>query len=153
EYSLWTRDPERAVLPACRELGIGFVAFSPLGRGFFGSAIRDTSTLAANDVRRKLPRFETGNLERNLNLYAQLEAMAAAHRCTTAQLALVWILAKEPIVVPIPGTKRQRYIEENVAAEALTLTEEDMRALNDTFHLGVAAGMRYPEESMRLLET
>src|SRR5262249_45072862 len=142
EYSLWTRDPERAVLPACRELGIGFVAFSPLGRGFFGSAIRDTSTLAGSDVRRQLPRLAAGNPRRHLNLYAQLESMAAAKRCTTAQLALAWILAKDPIVVPIPGTKRQRYIEENVAAEALTLTEEDMRALNDTFHLGVAAGMR-----------
>src|SRR5262249_47365092 len=153
EYSLWTRDPERAVLPACRELGIGFVAFSPLGRGFFGSAIRDTSTLAANDVRRKLPRFETGKLERNRNFYAQLESMSDAKPCTTSPLSIAWFLAKDPIVVTIPGTKRQRYIEENVAAEALTLTEEDMRALNDTFHLGVAAGMRYPEESMRLLET
>jgi aryl-alcohol dehydrogenase-like predicted oxidoreductase len=153
EYSLWTRDPERAVLPACRELGIGFVAFSPLGRGFFGSAIRDTSTLAANDVRRKLPRFERENLQRNLTLYERLESMAAARRCTTAQLALAWMLAMDPNVVPIPGTKRQRYIEENVAAEAITLSADDMRALDDTFPLGVAAGTRYPEESMRLLET
>src|SRR5438552_1589235 len=149
EYSLWTRDPERAVLPACRELGIGFVAFSPLGRGFFGSAIRDTTTLAANDVRRKLPRFEGENLQRNLHLYERLEAMAAAKRCTTAQLALAWMLAMDPNVVPIPGTKRQRYIEENVAAEAITLSDEDMHALNDTFPPGVAAGTRYPEESMR----
>src|SRR5262245_29029535 len=153
EYSLWTRDPERAVLPACRELGIGFVAFSPLGRGFFGSAIRDTSALAANDVRRKLPRFETGNLERNLDLYARLESIAAAKRCTTAQLALAWMLAENPIVVPIPGTKRQRYLEENVAAERLSLTADEMQALNDAFPAGAAAGTRYPEDSMRLLET
>jgi aryl-alcohol dehydrogenase-like predicted oxidoreductase len=153
EYSLWTRDPERAVLPACRELGIGFVAFSPLGRGFFGAAIRDTSRLASNDVRRKLPRFESGNLERNLSLYERLESTAAAKRCTTAQLALAWMLTMDPLVVPIPGTKRQRYLEENVAAEAITLSDADMRALNDTFPPGVAAGTRYPEESMRLLET
>jgi len=153
EYSLWTRDPERAVLPACRELGIGFVAFSPLGRGFFGGAIRDTSTLASNDVRRKLPRFEGGNLQRNLSLYERLESMAAAKRCTTAQLALAWMLRMDPIVVPIPGTKRQRYLEENAAAEATALTDDEMHALNDTFPPGVAAGTRYPEESMRLLET
>jgi len=152
EYSLWTRDPERAVLPACRELGIGFVAFSPLGRGFFGSAIRDTSTLAANDVRRKLPRFENENLQRNLSLYERLESMAAAKGCTTAQLALAWMLAMDPNVVPIPGTKRQRYIEENVAAEAITLTNEEMKALNDAFPAGAAAGTRYPAESMKLLE-
>jgi len=153
EYSLWTRDPERAVFPVCRELGIGFVAFSPLGRGFFGSAIRDRSALAANDVRRKLPRFEADNLQRNLTLYERLESMAAAKRCTTAQLALAWMLAMDPNVVPIPGTKRQRYIEENVAAEGLTLSADDMRALNDAFPAGAAAGTRYPEESMRLLET
>jgi aryl-alcohol dehydrogenase-like predicted oxidoreductase len=153
EYSLWTRDPERAVLPACRELGIGFVAFSPLGRGFFGRAIRETSTLASNDVRRKLPRFEDGNLQRNLSLYERLAAMAAAKRCTTAQLALAWMLAMDPIVVPIPGTKRQRYLEENAAAEAIALTDDERRALDDTFPPGVAAGTRYPEESMRLLET
>ncbi len=152
EYSLWTRDPERAVLPACRELGIGFVAFSPLGRGFFGSAIRDTSALAANDVRRKLPRFESENLQRNQRLYERLESMAAAKCCTTAQLALAWMLAKDPIVVPIPGTKRQRYIEENVAAEAIALGADDMRALDETFPPGVAAGTRYPAESMKLLE-
>src|SRR5215510_8730492 len=142
EYSLWTRDPERAVLPVCRELGIGFVPFSPLGRGFFGSAIRDTSTLAANDVRRKLPRFESGNLERNLDLYARLESIAATKRCTTAQLALAWMLAENPIVVPIPGTKRQRYLEENVAAERLSLTADEMQALNDAFPAGAAAGTR-----------
>jgi aryl-alcohol dehydrogenase-like predicted oxidoreductase len=152
EYSLWTRDPERAVLPACRELGIGFVAFSPLGRGFFGSAIRDTTTLAANDVRRKMPRFESTNLQHNLSLFARLESMATAKRCTTAQLALAWMLAQDPIVVPIPGTKRQRYIEENVAAEAIALSDEEMHALNDMFPPGIAAGTRYPEGSMRLLE-
>ena len=153
EYSLWTREPERSVFPVCRELGIGFVAFSPLGRGFFGSAIRDTQQLAPNDVRRKLPRFERDNLQRNLTLYDRLDAVAHAKGCTTAQLALAWILAANADVVPIPGTKRRRYLEENVEAAAIALTPEDVAALEAAFPIGVAAGTRYPAESMRLLET
>jgi aryl-alcohol dehydrogenase-like predicted oxidoreductase len=153
EYSLWTREPERSVFPVCRELGIGFVAFSPLGRGFFGSAIRDTQQLAPNDVRRKLPRFEGDNLQRNLTLYDQLDAVAHARGCTTAQLALAWILASNADVVPIPGTKRRRYLEENVEAAAIALTREDIAALEVAFPIGAAAGTRYPAESMRLLET
>jgi len=153
EYSLWTREPERSVFPVCRELGIGFVAFSPLGRGFFGSAIRDTQQLAPNDVRRKLPRFEGDNLQRNLTLYDQLDAVAHAKGCTTAQLALAWILASNADVVPIPGTKRRRYLEENVEAAAIALTREDIAALEAAFPIGAAAGTRYPAESMRLLET
>jgi aryl-alcohol dehydrogenase-like predicted oxidoreductase len=153
EYSLWTREPERSVFPVCRELGIGFVAFSPLGRGFFGSAIRDTQQLAPNDVRRKLPRFEGDNLQRNLTLYDQLDAVAHARGCTTAQLALAWILASNADVVPIPGTKRRRYLEENVEAAAIALTREDIAALEAAFPIGAAAGTRYPAESMRLLET
>jgi len=153
EYSLWTREPERSVFPVCRELGIGFVAFSPLGRGFFGSAIRDTQQLAPNDVRRKLPRFEGDNLQRNLTLYDQLDAVAHARGCTTAQLALAWILASNADVVPIPGTKRRPYLEENVEAAAIALTREDIAALEAAFPIGAAAGTRYPAESMRLLET
>jgi aryl-alcohol dehydrogenase-like predicted oxidoreductase len=153
EYSLWTREPERTVFPVCRELGIGFVAFSPLGRGFFGHAIRDTATLSSKDVRRKLPRFEGDNLQRNLALYERLEAMAQARGCTTAQLALAWILAKGDDLVPIPGTKQRRNLEENAAAADLTLTHADVAALDDAFPIGAAVGTRYPADSMRLLET
>ena len=152
EYSLWTRDPERAVFPACRELGIGFVAFSPLGRGFFARAIRDTGQLTPNDVRLKLPRFEGDNLQRNLALYGQIEAIAHAKGCTTAQLAIAWVLATGEHIVPIPGTKRQRYLEENVAAAAVALTAAEKDALDEAFPAGAAAGSRYPADSMRLLE-
>ena len=153
EYSLWTREPEAAVFPACRELGIGFVAFSPLGRGFFGRAVRDTAALAANDVRRKLPRFDSGNLQRNLSLYEQLDAMATLKGCTTAQLALAWILAKGEHIVPIPGTKQRRYLEQNVEAASIALSAADVAALDAAFPIGAAAGTRYPADSMRLLET
>ena len=151
EYSLWTRDPERAVLPACRELGIGFVPFSPLGRGFLTGTVTDTGTLADNDVRRKLPRFEPENFRKNRTLTDRLTAMARAKNCSAAQLALAWLLAKGSDIVPIPGTKRRTYLEENIAAANLTI--DDVSALDDTFPPGVAAGTRYPEESMRLLET
>jgi aryl-alcohol dehydrogenase-like predicted oxidoreductase len=153
EYSLWTRGPERAVLPACRELGIGFVAFSPLGRGFFGRAIRDAGQLAGNDVRRRLPRFEGENLQRNLHLYDRLDSLAREKRCSTAQLAIAWTLAQGLDIVPIPGTKQRRYLEENVGAAGVTLTKEDLNALAGVFPVDVAAGTRYPAESMRLLET
>jgi aryl-alcohol dehydrogenase-like predicted oxidoreductase len=153
EYSLWTREPERTVFAVCRELGIGFVPFSPLGRGFFGSAITDLQHLASNDVRRKLPRFEGDNLRRNLDLFGRLEQVARSKPCTTAQLALAWILAKRDDLVPIPGTKRRRYLEENVEATTLSLTSDDVAALDEAFPVGVAAGARYPLEGMRLLET
>jgi aryl-alcohol dehydrogenase-like predicted oxidoreductase len=153
EYSLWTREPEETVLPACRELGIGFVPFSPLGRGFFGRAIRAAGDLATNDVRRKLPRFEKENLDRNLALFDRFEAMARARGCTTAQLALAWLLAKGQDIVPIPGTKRRSYLEENVGAATLALARDDVAALDSVFPIGAAAGARYPTDSMRLLET
>src|SRR4029453_4371499 len=153
EYSLWTRDPERAVLPVCRELGIGLVAFSPLGRGFFGGAVRDAAQLAPNDARRRLPRFEAANLARNLALYERLGEIARTTGYTTAQLAIAWTLAKGDDIVPIPGTKRQRYIEENVEAAAKPLDRAVVAALDDAFPIGAAAGTRYPAESMRLLET
>jgi aryl-alcohol dehydrogenase-like predicted oxidoreductase len=153
EYSLWTRDPERTVFPVCRELGIGFVAFSPIGRGFFASAIRSTGQLATTDVRRYLPRFDGENLQRNLSLYQRLESMARDKGCTTAQLALAWLLAMGEDLVPIPGTKRRRHLEENVEAATLSLTTGEMAALDDAFPVGAAAGTRYPADSMRLLET
>ena len=153
EYSLWTREPERTVFATCRELGIGLVAFSPLGRGFFGHALRDTAQLAANDVRRKLPRFEGDNLQRNLSLYERLEEIARAKGCTTAQLALAWILAKGEDIVPIPGTKQRRYLEQNVEAASIALTSAEIAALEAAFPIGAAAGTRYPADSMRLLET
>jgi aryl-alcohol dehydrogenase-like predicted oxidoreductase len=153
EYSLWTREPERTVLPTCRELGIGFVPFSPLGRGFFASAITSTEALATNDVRRKMPRFEEQNLRRNLDLFNRLEQMARAKQCSTAQLALAWLLAKGDDIVPIPGTKRRKYLEENVAAAAIALTRADVAGLDEAFPIGAAAGTRYPADSMRLLET
>jgi aryl-alcohol dehydrogenase-like predicted oxidoreductase len=153
EYSLWTRVLEQSVLTACRELGIGVVAFSPLGRGFFGSAIRDTALLEGNDVRKKMPRFEGANLQKNLQLFDRLQEMAGAKGCTTAQLAIAWLLSKGKDIIPIPGTKRQKYLEENAAAAALPLTEAEMATLDRAFPVDVAAGLRYPEESMRLLET
>jgi len=153
EYSLWSRDPERAVLPACRELGIGFVAFSPLGRGFLSGAVKDAERFAPNDVRRKLPRFQNGNLQKNVTLVEQLEAAARRKGCSASQLALAWLLAKGPDIVPIPGTKRQRYLEENVEAARLSLNAEEIAALDRIFEVGAAAGTRYPAESMRLLET
>ena len=153
EYSLWTREPEQTVLPTCRELGIGFVPFSPLGRGFFASPMTSTDTLEGNDVRRKMPRFEDQNLQRNRDLFSRLETMARAKRCSTAQLALAWLLAKGDDIVPIPGTKRQKYLEENVAAATLDLTRDEAAALDEAFPIGAAAGTRYPADSMRLLET
>ena len=153
EYSLWTREPERTVLPVCRELGIGFVPFSPLGRGFLTGAVRDAARFEHNDSRRKLPRFQPENLEQNLRLVERLEAVARAKNCSPPQLALAWVLAKGGHIVPIPGTKRRRYLEENAGAANVTLTAADVAALDEAFPIGVAAGTRYPAESMRLLET
>jgi aryl-alcohol dehydrogenase-like predicted oxidoreductase len=153
EYSLWTRDPERTALPACRELGIGFVAFSPLGRGFLSGAVKDVQSFEPNDVRRRLPRFQSENVQKNIALVERLEETARAKRCAPSQLALAWLLAKGPDIVPIPGTKRRRYVEENVAADDLELTAQEVAALDEAFPIDVAAGTRYPAESMRLLES
>jgi len=151
EYSLWTRDPERAVLPVCRELGIGFVAFSPLGRGFLTATVKNLDGLESNDVRRKLPRFEDGNLETNIALVERLETAARKKGCSAAQLALAWLLAKGPDIVPIPGTKRRRYLETNAAADDVVLSAEELSALDAVFPIDAAAGTRYGAESMRLL--
>jgi aryl-alcohol dehydrogenase-like predicted oxidoreductase len=152
EYSLWTREPEDRVLPVCRELGIGFVPFSPLGRGFFAGAVRDAAAIPAGDVRRGLPRFQSGNIERNLTVLERFETLARAKGCTPPQLALAWVLAKGRDIVPIPGTKRQRYVEENAAAAALTLSAAEIADLHALFPIGGAAGTRYPAESMKLLD-
>jgi aryl-alcohol dehydrogenase-like predicted oxidoreductase len=153
EYSLWTREPETSVLTVCRELGIGFVPFSPLGRGFLTGTVADPSAFSDKDVRRKMPRFEPDNLRTNATLAERLDEQARAKGCTAAQLALAWILAKGADIVPIPGTKRRRYLEENAAAADLRLTAAEMAALDEAFPIGAAAGTRYPADSMRLLET
>jgi aryl-alcohol dehydrogenase-like predicted oxidoreductase len=153
EYSLWTRDPEGAVLPVCRTLGIGFVPFSPLGRGFLSGAVRDTGALESNDVRRKLPRFQPENFDRNLELLRPLEQIARTKGCSPAQVALAWVLSRGPDIVPIPGTKRRRYLEDNVAASDLVLGAQEIATLDEAFLPGSAAGTRYGAEAMRLLET
>jgi aryl-alcohol dehydrogenase-like predicted oxidoreductase len=152
EYSLWTREPEVHVLPACRELGIGFVPFSPLGRGFFAGAVRDAATIPAGDVRGTLPRFQSGNIERNVTVLERFEAIAREKGCTAPQLALAWILAKGRDIVPIPGTKRRRYLEDNAAAAGIALTPAEVADLEALFPIGSAAGTRYPVESMKLLD-
>jgi aryl-alcohol dehydrogenase-like predicted oxidoreductase len=149
EYSLWSRDVEAEILPACRELGIGFVPYSPLGRGFLSGEITGLEALADNDRRRGHPRFAAENLERNVGLLATLRELAAARRCTPAQIALAWLLAQSEDLVPIPGTKRRRYLEENAAAVDVALEPADLEALDAAFPQGVAAGERYAAGAMR----
>jgi len=153
EYSLWSRVPERAVIPVCRELGIGFVPFSPLGRGFLTGAVTNVEGLAPNDVRRGLPRFQGDNLQRNVQLLQPLERLARQKQCSLPQLALAWLLAKGGDIVPIPGTKRVRYLEANAAAADIALSPEDVAALDEAFPVGSASGERSPPASMALLET
>ncbi len=145
EYSLWTRDPEARVLPLARELGIGFVAYSPLGRAALTGTIRSIADLDERDFRRANPRFEDGNLERNLALVSRIEELAAEKGVTASQLSLAWVLAQGDDIVPIPGTKRVRYLEENAAATGIALTTDDLRRLGDAFPLGAAAGDRYAD--------
>jgi aryl-alcohol dehydrogenase-like predicted oxidoreductase len=151
EYSLWTRDPEDEILPTCRELGIGFVAYSPLGRGFLTGHFKTFEDLAADDYRRFSPRFQGENFQKNLDLVKEVEEMARAKKCQPSQLALAWVLAQGDDIVPIPGTKRRKYLEENAAAADLKLTAEDLRRLSEVFPSGAASGMRYPEHMMNLI--
>jgi aryl-alcohol dehydrogenase-like predicted oxidoreductase len=151
EYSLWTRDPEQEILETCRELGIGFVAYSPLGRGFLAGQFKKFEDLGADDYRRFSPRFQGENFQKNLDLVKKVEEMAREKRCRASQLALGWVLAQGDDIIPIPGTKRRKYLEENAAAVELELTAEDLRRLNDVFPAGAAAGMRYPEQMMNLV--
>lgn len=149
EYSLWTRDPEDGVLATCRELGIGFVAYSPLGRGFLTGRIRRADDLSADDVRSRHPRFQEANFSRNLALVEHVELLARAKRCTPAQLALAWVLSQGKDIVPIPGTKRRRYLEENVGALDVRLTPEELRTVDRAIPRNSASGLRYPEAAMR----
>jgi len=149
EYSLWTRDPEASVLPACRELGVTFVAYSPLGRGMLAGAIDKKTELAANDFRRLSPRFQGDNLERNLRLVGAVRALAAAKGATPAQVALAWLLQQGKDIVPIPGTRRIRTLEENVAAASLKLSAEELSRLDRAMPPGAAAGDRYPPAGMK----
>ncbi|NLH47888.1 MAG: aldo/keto reductase [Myxococcales bacterium] len=149
EYSLFTRDPENEVLPVCRELGIGFVAFSPLGRGMLTGAFGKETALAENDFRRRAPRFQGANLEANLRLVEAVKELAKAKNATPSQIALAWLLSRGPDVLPIPGTKRIKYLEENVGALSLTLTVTDLAFLEAALPPGAAAGERFPAEGMK----
>ena len=151
EYSLWTRDHEKEVLPTCRELGIGFVAYSPLGRGFLTGRFTSPDDLPDDDVRRNHPRFQGENFHKNLALVGALRSVASAKGCTPAQLALAWLLAQGMDIVPIPGTKRRERLEENAAAADIALTDVDLRRLQEIAPPGVAAGDRYPERAMRAI--
>jgi aryl-alcohol dehydrogenase-like predicted oxidoreductase len=148
EYSLWTRDPEDGVLQTCRELGIGFVAYSPLGRGFLTGQIKTQDDLAPDDFRRHSPRFQGDNFWKNLKLVDHLTALAAQKGCAPSQLALAWVLSRGTDIVPIPGTKRRRWLEENAAAEAITLTPSELARIEAVAPHGVAAGARYPAHTM-----
>jgi len=152
EYSLWTRDPEDGVLPACRELGVGFVPFSPLGRGFLSGTVRSLNGLPENDFRRGVPRFAPENLEQNLRLVDQLIAVAKDKGCTPAQLALAWVLAQGAEIVPIPGTKRTKYLEENLAAVDLSLSAADLERIGRAMPKGAVAGERYSPASAALVD-
>jgi aryl-alcohol dehydrogenase-like predicted oxidoreductase len=147
EYSLWTRDVEDAILPTVRELGIGFVAYSPLGRGFLSGQIKSLDDLAENDFRRHNPRFQGENFQRNIDLVDRVEEIAREKSVTAGQLALAWVLAQGDDVVPIPGTKRVRYLEENAAAAGVELTPDDLARLEEAFPRGATAGDRYPNMS------
>jgi aryl-alcohol dehydrogenase-like predicted oxidoreductase len=149
EYSLWSRDPEQGALAACRRLGIGFVAYAPLGRGFLTGAFTRPDQFAPDDYRRTSPRFQGENFERNLRLVEKVKELAAQKGCTPGQLALAWVLAQGKDVVPIPGTKHPAYLEQNAQAVGVELTEKDLAELNAIFPLGAAAGERYPEAAMK----
>ena len=151
EYSLWTRDPEDEVLPLCRELGIGFVAYSPLGRGFLTGRFRTFEDLPEDDYRRNSPRFQGENFQRNLDLVGRVEEIARRKQCTPAQLALAWLLAQGTDIVPIPGTKQRRYLEENLGALGVELGASDLEAIDEVAPKGVAAGERYHEAGMRTI--
>jgi len=149
EYSLWSRDPEDEILPMVRELGIGFVAYSPLGRGFLTGRFRSIDDLPDDDYRRTSPRFQGQNFQKNLDLVGHIETVARQKRCTPSQLALAWLLARGEDIVPIPGTKRVNYLEENVGAIGVHLTADDLARIDAIAPRGVAAGLRYTEAGMR----
>ncbi|MDR4947391.1 aldo/keto reductase [Neobacillus cucumis] len=149
EYSLWSRDVEDEILPVCRELGIGFVPYSPLGRGFLTGQIQKFEDLAEDDYRRHSPRFQGENFQRNLDLAIKIKEIANEKGCQPSQLALAWLLAQGEDIVPIPGTKRIQYLEENIGALSITLTDSDLARINEVAPRGAAAGERYPEAGMK----
>jgi aryl-alcohol dehydrogenase-like predicted oxidoreductase len=151
EYSLWTRDPEDEILPLCRELGIGFVAYSPLGRGFLTGRFRTFEDLPEDDYRRNSPRFQGENFQKNLDLVERVEEIARRKQCTPAQLALAWLLAQGKHIVPIPGTKQRRYLEENIGAVDVQLTSADLEEIEEVAPKGAAVGDRYHEAGMRTI--
>jgi aryl-alcohol dehydrogenase-like predicted oxidoreductase len=151
EYSLWTRDPEAEILSVCRELGIGFVPYSPLGRGFLTGKIQKPEDLPQDDYRKSTPRFQGENFQRNLDLVKRVEEIAREKRCTPAQLALAWVLAQGEDIVPIPGTKRRKYLQENIGALEVDLTRKDLERIDQIAPKDAFAGSRYPEAMMKLL--
>ena len=151
EYSLWSRDPEGEILSTCRELGISFVAYSPLGRGFLTGRFKNTEELTNEDFRRNHPRFQGENFTRNLELVGRVEQLASSKGCKASQLALAWVLAQGDNIVPIPGTTRRAHLEDNIAALEVTLTPEDLARLNEAAPKGATAGDRYPERAMKVV--
>src|SRR5438046_3097481 len=151
EYSLWTRDPEEKILPVCRELGIGFVPYSPLGRGFLTGKIQKPEDLPDDDYRKTTPRFKAENFQRNLDLVERVSEIAREKCCTPAQLALAWVLAQGNDIVPIPGTKRRKYLQENIGALDVDLTNKDLERIDEVAPKDAFAGSRYPEAMMKLL--
>ena len=151
EYSLWTREPEGEILPTCRELGIGFVAYSPLGRGFLTGQIKKFEDLEASDYRRNSPRFQGTNFQANLDLVDRIQTVAKEKNCKASQLALAWVLAQGKNIVPIPGTKRRNYLEENAGATNVHLTSDDLRRIAEVMPQGAASGPRYPEVMMKFV--
>jgi aryl-alcohol dehydrogenase-like predicted oxidoreductase len=152
EYSLWSRDPEAEILPTVRELGIGFVSYSPLGRGFLTGQFKSFDDLAADDYRRFSPRFQGDNFKKNLDLVDRIAELAKEKGITAGQLALAWVLAQGDDIVPIPGTKRRKFLEENAAAANVTLSEEELRRIDEVAPQGAAAGTRYPEAMMKFVD-
>jgi len=151
EYSLWSRDPEDELLATCRELGIGFVAYSPLGRGFLTGRIKNMSELPQNDWRHGAPRFQAENFQKNLEVLRRIEAIAEEKGCSPAQLALAWVLAQGEHIVPIVGTKQRKYLEENIASLQVKLTSDDLRRIDEALPRGIFSGERYPQGTLRML--
>jgi aryl-alcohol dehydrogenase-like predicted oxidoreductase len=148
EYSLWTRDPEEGILQACADLGVAFVAYSPLGRGFLTGQIKNETDFAADDYRRHSPRFQGTNFQKNLDLVRTIETLANKKGCTASQLALAWVMAQGDHIFPIPGTKRIKYLDENVGAINVSFTKQELEEINTVFPKNIAAGLRYPEQMM-----
>lgn len=148
EYSLWTRDVEAEILPMVRELGIAFVPYSPLGRGFLSGSFKSSGALAEDDTRRNHPRFQEENFQKNLDLLKHVEQLASEKKCTSAQLALAWLLAQGKDIVPIPGTKRRKYLEENIEAISLSLSQDEIARISEAIPPGAASGTRYPQQAL-----